>query len=571
MDTIDALLVLQRSDLSWLTAQREALGTTRLLFLDPGTLDAAVSANLGNFELRRLDLPQDMPAEVYREALDLASVLDRELTAERRALWAHGDAESVPFTGWDQMLLYLSLQRALTARALGQAVARQWPEQRLGLLRPQPAQWMHFDSMLCTEMAAVDPQRFRVVGHYETVRYWNPQMVTLAWHGPALTQQVKAMERVEAVAHIATCFYDAEAFAGAIRGRFPRLLDLPATYCDVPVARQGAALTPMDELPLSMVDPSVWRYEARARAVFERVLAGLVPGRAALQQQAAAWATRCRQQALNYLTLRQVLKGQRPHVVVADHDSGMNGPIYSVAAELGSPITVLPHSGYCTSALPHARGVQAVELPGYAAPVRSLLGQPVPTRAVPFRGLPPPPPMREHPRSVCLLLNTMQSEGISPIDFFALVVFFKRLQALCDSRHVTLSVRLKPSAQALSVVASAFGQPASWFQRTAQMALTEVARETDLVVAYGEMTSGAAYFLDAGSLVLHASEQRWPADPLITPPFLHDGLVASQSGEEALADLVALLGDPGLYQQRRKAQALAYERRKQALASTFFD
>ena len=565
---IDALLVLQRSDVAPLAAQRERFAGVKLLFTDPGTLDAAVQAGLEDYELRRLDISRDLPADVYAEALTRATLIDRLLGAERRKLWAGGAADDTPYTGWDQMLLYLSMQRAFMARAIGQCVARQFSENRIGLLRPDNAQLMNFDSLLSAEMAAVDPARFCFIGRYDAGRFHSPQITELAWHPQALVRQVQE-QGVDAVVHIATCFYDATVYGEQIRARFPNILDLPGTYCDVTVQRPQPLLMRIADLPMEARDPSALRYRERACAVLGQQLADWMPQRAALEQQAALWADRCQQQALNFLALRRALQGHQPHFVVSDHDTGMNGPLYSVAASLGSAITVLPHSGYATSALPHGRAVTAVERQGFGAAVRTALGQPVPVRAVRYRATPEAQP-REAASRICLLLNTMQSEGIGHVDFFPLVAFYKRLAALCSQHGADLQVRLKPSTPALSVVSAAFGQPPGWFQRSISRPIDEVAVEADLTLAYGEMTSGAATFLDAASLVLHVSEQLWPADTLITPPWLRDGLVSSHTGESALAEIATLLTDPTAYRRLQSLQSVAYARRCRAAHDTLF-
>lgn len=566
---VDAVLVLQRSDVAAIAAARERYADVPLLFVDPGTLDAAIQAGLGRYELRRLAMATDQLADVYSEALNRAALIDRRLTAERRALFATGPADDAPYTGWDQMLLYLSMQRAFTARAIGQAVAAQFPEARLGLLRPNPAQLMNFDSMLSAEMAAVDPARFAFVQAYDGVRFYSPQITTLGWHPRALAQWV-ADEGVDAVVHIATCFYDATTFGAAIQARFPRLLDLPGSYCDVAVHRPVPLLMNLTDLPPQAQDPRVLRYGERAQAVLADELAAWMPQRAALHQQATLWAERCRQQAHNFLALRQALRGRQPHFVVSDHDTGMNGPLYSAAAELGSAITVLPHSLYATSALPHARRVTAVERAGFAAPVRSVLGQPVAVRAVRFRAVPRPQP-REAAGRVCLLLNTMLSEGLNPIDFFPLVAFFKRLSALCARHGADLQVRLKPSTPALQVVAAAFGEPPGWFQRSFARPIDEMADESDLTINYGEVTGGVVHFLDSASLVLHASDQLWPTDTLMAPPFVAEGLVPSFTGEGALAEAARLLADPAAYRSAQARQAGAYAQRGANAHDTFFD
>jgi hypothetical protein len=319
-------------------------------------------------------------------------------------------------------------------------------------------------------------------------------------------------------------------------------------------------LTPVDQVT-GPARPVCELYAERARQLFTDELASLVPHRAALDTQAAALARRCLIQALNFHGLRQALQGQRPHIVVADHDTGNNGPLFSLAAELDAPVTVLPHSGYPTSPLPHARKVEAVELPGFQPPVRTVLGQPVARRAVAFRARPQPRP-RGQARRVCLLLNTMQAEGLSYIDIFGLIRFFKPLRALCARHDRDLSVRLKPSTPALHVIAGALGEAPGWFQRTMALPIDEVAAESDICIAYGEPTSGTLSFLDAGSWVMHVSDQHWSADYVITPPYVSDGLVPSFDAVAALTVLDRVLASNDRYLEVLGRQARRYAPRR---------
>ena len=569
----DALLVLQRSDVLHLAALQASeptcLDGCKLLFTDPGTLDDALRAGLKNHELRRLLVDRDLPARVFAQACSRSALIDQLLTTERQALFGAGLPAGTPFTGWDQSLLYLSLQRAFTAQALGQAVAAQFPETRIGLLRPDNAQLFNFDSLLSAEMAGADPTRFAFVGRYPAGRQHNPQLLALAWHGQAVAEQLQQQHGVDALVHIPTCFYDAATFGQAIRDRYGRILDLPGTYCDVPVQRSAALLTRLDDLPPSRWPAAVRRYRERALAVLREQLAPWLGNAHALQQQAALWADRCELQALNFHTLHEALAGHRPDFVLADHDTGHNGPLFSLAAALDSAITVLPHSGYTTSALPHSRRVTAVECVGFGAAVRSVLGQPVAVRPVRFRPAVQAMP-RPAARRVCLLLNTMHSEGISYIDFYPLVAFYRQLAALCSEQGVELQVRLKPGAPALGVVSATFGLAAQALADTARLPIADLAQTSDICINYGEPTSGMLNFLDAASLVLHVSEQDWPADTLIAPPFMRDRLVASVQGARALDELRQWLAEPAHYAASQQSQQRAHQQRRKGEEAALF-
>lgn len=562
--TVDALFILQRSDVIHLAAHKARYEGVRLLCIDPGILDAVIAAGFTQYELRRIDVGAELATSVYAEAQARAARIDQRLTRERGRLFGPGQ-----WTGWDFGTLYLFFQRALTIERIGQAAEAAFPEARLGLLRPSNPQLFNFDSMLSTEIVAANTARWQIVDTYDAGRFWNPAMLGFCVDARGLLAAVAALGQVDALTHIPTCFYDARTFAEAIVKRFERIIDIPGLYCDVPVRRgDSMLLKPVDHTAGS--DRAVCDlYAERARQLFADELASLVPNRAALEAQSAALARRCLIQALNFHGLQSALQGQRPRIVLADHDTGNNGPLFSLAAALGAPVTVLPHSGYATSPLPHAQDVVAVELPGFQPPVRTVLGQPVARRVVAFRPRPQPQP-RNHARRVCLLLNTMQSEGLSYIDFFGLIRFFKSLRALCVHRDRELSVRLKPSTPALQVVAGALGESLGYFQRTMAQPIDELAAESDICIAYGEPTSGTLSFLDAGSWVLHVSDQHWSADYVITPPYVSDGLVPSFDSASALRVLNTVLASSGRYLDVQGRQARDYAMRCVPTHNTLF-
>ena len=574
MKPIDALVVLQRSDVDHLQAHAAEFAAVPLLFTDPGIMDAAVQAGLGNYELRRIDVGRDISALAYSQAVHLAAAIDLQLTALRQAHWGSAGASrsDSPFHGWDQGLLYLTLQRAATQRAIGLAIARQFPERRLGLLRPDNPALFNWDSMLSTEVVAGnDPARWRVVGSYPQGRYWQPALLNTALDAAALTALTAlAHPQVQALTHIATCFYDVRTFSDAITQRFAHSIDLPGLYCDIPVRRApGGVLAQVDDGIAARLDPRVLVYREQARQVFTLQLAGLIPHQAALALQADAFARRCAMQALSFLALRQAMAGTQPHIVVADHDIGLNGPLFSLAHELDCPVTVLPHSAYTTNVLPHARRVTAIERDGVGVPARTVLGQPVATRAVRFRPS-LPPAARPQARQVCLLLNTMLSEGLSYVELFALIGLYRALAAVCARHGRELVVRLKPSTPALGVVSAALGMPAAYFARTMALSIDEVARQADITLAFGEPTSATINFFDAGSLMLHVSEQDWPADYICTTP-LKGAVMPSLRCAAAVAEVDALLGDASLYSAAQSSQAARYAARRVGAVDTIFD
>lgn len=560
---VDALLVAQRSDVAHMAAHRERYADLPLLCVDPGILDTLIQAGFGNYQLRRLDVSRDMPARVYTETITRATLIDLALTRVRERLFGPG-----LFQGWDRNTLYLPLHVMMTAQALRPAIEAAIPEPRIGLLRPDNPLLFNFDSMVPVEVLAADARRWSVVDRYSAGRFWNPLLLQACFDFEGIAQAVAA-GRAQAVTHLATCFYDAPAFTAAVGAAFAHNIDLPNVYCDVPVRRERMLLKMADELEPGWIDPRCAEYRELARETFIQHLAELLPGRTALQQQADVLARRAWMQAVNYFGLQRALQGARPHFVVADHDNGWLGPLFTLAERMDCPVTVLPHSGYTNAALPHARRVTAVERAGFGANVRTLLGQPVATRAVHLRQ-PPQPQPRPQLRRICLLVNTMYADGHYRIDLFGLRELFHALRERAVAHDLDLAVRLKPSTPALNVVAGALGEPPEYFGRTTRAPIEQVAAETDLCIAHGELTTGAATFLDAASLVLHVSEEDWPTQLAPQAPFLHDRLVHSFRHDTLLALLDRYLAEPGLYQRHQQSQAGAYAQRHARAHDTIF-
>jgi len=168
------------------------------------------------------------------------------------------------------------------------------------------------------------------------------------------------------------------------------------------------------------------------------------------------------------------------------------------------------------------------------------------------------------------LVNTMFSDGQYHIDLFGLMALFKGLQPICAQHGAELAVRLKPSTPALNVVSGALGAPAEYFARTTQAPIDQVASDTDLCLAWGELTTGSINFLDAGSLVLHVSEEDWPTQLAPQAPFLHERLVSSMHVDQAMALVATLLADSAEFQRLQRLQSSRYALRRVDAHDTFF-
>ena len=545
------LLVLQRSDLNHLAKNPERFEGTQLLFVDPGLLDEAAVRGLRRHALRRIDVGLDFQARASSEAMARATLLDLRLTALRERLWP-----GACMHGWDVGLFFLALQRAAVTRQLGALVAASFPEPRLGVLRPMVPQQMYFDSFVGADLVATDPARFCVLDVYAEARWHRADAYSHVFDAAALATLMRS-GLVHAVTHVPTCFYDRVWLAAEVSRAFSHTLDLVSPFWDVPLHR-GAAM----QLPRASLahDAAVAAYRGQALDVLNDTLGDLLPQTAARSLQLDAWADRCAWQASNHTALLQGLAGSSPHMVLSDQDTGLNGPLFSVADALGAPITVVPHSGHPSMLLPHARRVTAVEHAGYGTRPRTVLGQNVAVRPVQYA--PRPQPLQApRVRSLCLMLNSMQTEGLSYVDAHALAAFHRPLAALCAAHDVDLILRAKPGAPALHVLAGALGVPPQQLVQAAVDPLTHLAERAQLCIAYGEPTTGVAPFLAVGALVLQVCAQCWPTDYTVCMPLVQDGVIPLLDHEAALQLIAQLITQPDVFVSRRQTQRQAFDQR----------
>ncbi len=585
---VDAVLVLHKSDLARLAEKPGLAEGQRLLFVDPGLLDEAAVRGFKNCDFRRLAPDPDFQARAATEAMTLATLVDLRLTEVRQELWSaakpstaarpsrhgwnparpslhgwnpecpsrHGwNPECPSLHGWDVGVFFLALQRAAVARQIGGQIEAHFPEHRIGLLRTTVPQQMYFDSFLSTDLLVQNPARFSVIDSYDTARWHRADAYDSVFDAVAV-KTAMAGGRVTAVTHVPTCFYDRSWLASEVSRAHSFTLDLASPFWDVPLHRGGALLQPIHEAGIEHLG-AAQAYRESALRVLETTLGHLLPQPLARAQQLQAWAQRCHWQAVNALALFEALAGSRPQFLLSDQDAGLNGPLFTVADALGASITVVPHSGHPSMLLPHARRVVAVERAGYGSQPRSVLGQNVVVRPVRFAQR---VSRREHTQisTVCLLLNSMQTEGLSHVDAHALAAFYKPLAALCAEAGVELILRPKPGAPALSVLSSALGVPPARLVQHTTQPLEQLAEATQLCIAYGEPTTGVAPFLDGGCLLLQVGEQRWPSDYTVCLPLIRDGVIPWLDHAQALHRVQTLLADPVRFRADTQRQSDAF-------------
>lgn len=562
-ERVERLLVLQGSDLAAVAADPARFAGTQLVFIDPGLLDDAAMRGLANLRFVPLDTDPDMQARASSEASALASLLDMRLSDVREAIWGHGCLH-----GWDAGLFFLALQRLHVSRELGRAFAKAWDGSRLALLRPQAAQRMYFDSCVSADLfCQAAAGLLEPAGTYETVLH--SPAAPMAWvFDAALLRRAMAGGDVTLLTHLPTCYYDRDWLAQQIAREHRYTLDLPSAYWDVPVHRGQSPVVGIEQADRAHL-AQAQRYAEQACAVLEAVLGHLLVDPLSRAAQLDEWAQRCRWQALCYLALRDGLQGMRPSFLVADQDTGLNGPLFSVAGQIGASMLVVPHSGHPSTLLPHARRVRIIERPGFGTVARTVLGQAV--VAEPVRMQPRLPRLpRGRVQRICLMLNAIHAVGLNHFELTGLVALHTALAGRCAALGVDLCVRTKPNAPAVCLLSSFLGEDPRALVGNVARPLPEVAAETDVCITYGEPTTGILPFLESGSLVLHISPQRWPTDYLSCLPLIHAGIVPSLDVDAGVAYVQRLLVDPAFHAEAARRQAEGFEQRAAPARTTLF-
>jgi hypothetical protein len=109
--------------------------------------------------------------------------------------------------------------------------------------------------------------------------------------------------------------------------------------------------------------------------------------------------------------------------------------------------------------------------------------------------------------TVCLLLNSLYSTGMSYVDLFEIRAVYIAMSAYCIKNDLELFVRPKPGGAAPVVLAHSLDLPIDLVNSWTVMPIAEVVARTDICVCYGEETSALSLFEDSDvSIVCHWSQ-----------------------------------------------------------------
>jgi hypothetical protein len=559
----DTILIFQHSDINAIKLDHRLQSYQHYLVLNPGLAEEAISIGLNGVEYLSIDVGRDFQARVQSEALALSSLIDQRLTREREAIFP-----GKYMTGWDIGVFYLGLTKLLVSRNLGHFIKQVIGNRKIGLILPSSTQQMYFDCLGAAALlqTAVGDQ-IVCVYEYNDVLYKRAEVYAGVLSGRVISNLLET-EKVSLITHLPTCFYDRNWLSAEVLRNHESTIDIPSQYWDVPINRRHNIFVPIDSAPDADIDLAL-EYGNRAAKVIKNTLQDVIGTSNWSQDQVSEWTHRCVWQVLNYLGLRQGLERRMPELLVADQDTGLNGPLYSIAHELETRITVFPHSCYPSIALPHGRNVTAIERSGFNTPVKSVNGQNINVKKVSFNAKSSKEKKSEI-NSICLLLNAMQTEGLSHVDLAAVGKFHNELKEFCQRRNIELLIRPKPSSAASNLLSTLFGVSAQQLQANCLIPLETLAKQSDLCIGFGEPSTALAVFLDHGCPAIQVNNEDWPTEITTCLPLISQKLVPLLEPVEALSLLASIAHDASVYPTLAERQIGIWEERQHCASESLF-
>lgn len=535
------LFVAQLSDLQYLKENFYRIKDDfSILYFDPYIYDLATKSGLSG-DLIKLNLPHDYYAIAQKKSQSMAMVVDLEMSLLRRKFF---QVES-GLTGWDHFLIYYFFLRLEVYSFISKALIRATRADNLYLLKPQNPQNFYFDSFLSVEL--FEDLGCHVLDSYNAAHNWRPNSFDYV---PNFNQILSRLSKKDCVAitHIPTCFHQKDFFLSQISEAYQDNIDIPSFFWDVPVRRREIdKLIPIDQFATHKSFSAPFEYKEQYVRLIDTYMAPYIKNDKSRKIQSLYMAKRAYHQAVTYRGLMGALQNAtvKPDFILSDHDVGINGPLFSVAENFQANIYALPHSQYIANLLPHSQNVTAVQFNGFNMPVKTVLGESVRVKNISYHSASAFYP-RKKIKKICLLLNSLFSNGISYIDMFSLIEVYKKINFFCLENQIELILRLKPSGSAVNLVSRILDIPLNDLTKKLEMSIEDVANDVDLCIAYGEPTTAIETFLNSGALVIHIWEQkRLYADVSPWQVFYSDA-VNSISCED-LIELIYSYLDPDTY------------------------
>lgn len=501
---LDSLLVLtHRLDIPAARHIASLHPEARLVVICPHLADRCHSEGLA-VELLRLPV-----GDPVQQAYGAARRAARELQRRADAVLATLD-DAAPHCDWLQQELFYLCYTMLGYRALWQRVLAAMP----------PARWLvpvaelpfRYGAHSCLPALALLEQR-GLQGHAMQA-FSHPLPALDADPLPDLEAPSVAGEAV-LLSHLPTCFYDHAHFEQALLDHVADgggvCMNLPAPHYDVPLPRLNSApLQALEQARQQLGASACAAIDAAAETletVMREALTPLVASPRYRDPQARALAAGWRRLLVFSALLRRRFDVQPPRrMLLSNHDTGLHGPLLSLARRHRARVVLVPHSKIFNAPVPAVPGLDlhCAAHPMQGVPAWNAQGQAVVAHALAFPEALGWTAERPRPlRTLGVLLSGVSYNGLCGADLPRYVAGLAQLREWAAQRDVALRIRCKPSEPLVALLTAGLKVSADALFADMAGSLSDFIRGCDLCLSYDMPTSASVELLRGGVPTLH--------------------------------------------------------------------
>ncbi|MBL8348991.1 MAG: hypothetical protein JNL87_01640 [Burkholderiaceae bacterium] len=317
------------------------------------------------------------------------------------------------------------------------------------------------------------------------------------------------------LSHLPTCFYDHLHFEDVLvdhaAGRGERCLNLRAPYYDVELPRlTSTPLLPQDAVRATLPAARLDRIDTAAAALETAMQTALLPLIASPRYrlpQARALAEAWQRLLVFSAALAQRFDARPPRtLVLSNHDTGLHGPLLTLARRHRARVLLLPHSKIFNAPVPAVPGLDlhclthAVQ----GQPVQDVDGRRVSAHTLAFPeplgwAARPPRPLQ----TMGVLLSGVSYNGLCGADLPRFVQGLRALRDWCTARGVRCRIRCKPSEPLVSLLTQDLGLETDELLADMAGSLSEFIQGCDIGLSYDVPTSATVELLRGGVPTLH--------------------------------------------------------------------
>ena len=317
------------------------------------------------------------------------------------------------------------------------------------------------------------------------------------------------------LSHLPTCFYDVTHFEQALaehgQASGERCLNLRAPHYDVDIRRlPSTPLAALDEVRAGLPPAQLERIDRASAALEAAMLPALEPLMASARYrlpQARALAEGWRRLLVFSAALGRRFDARPPRtLVLSNHDTGLHGPLLTLARRHQARVVLLPHSKIFNAPVPAVPGV-ALHCLTHAVQggaLHDVAGRQVPRHTLAFPeplgwSARPPRPLR----TLGVLLSGVSYNGLCGADLLRFVQGLRQLRDWAAERGVACRLRCKPSEPLVALLTEDLGVDADALLADMGGSLSDFVQACDLCLSYDVPTSASVELLRSGVPTLH--------------------------------------------------------------------